>query len=115
VLNLYSSRGEGSYRPDYHRLRAYKDQELFAWPAAKNIFPNEKLAENQKSGAGHFILREGSWRLVNDNLPGLVNLDTNTGIPTGGKIVLTDGLKMLLSPEDGGRLVVVQMTEGKPD
>jgi serine/threonine protein kinase len=112
VLNLYSNRA-GSYRLDNHRLMVYKDQSLFQWHVNRNVFPNEKLTDEQKKRVGYFTFHQGAWWLVNERLPRLINVSAkNNPIPLGGKIELTDGLKLLLSDEEGGRLVVVQMVKG---
>ena len=37
------------------------------------------------------------------------DVGTKTDIPIGGKVELLDGAQILLSPEKGGRLLVVQL------
>lgn len=113
VMNLYSSRKEGNYRPDNHRLMVYTNQSLFPWHVNRNIFPNEKLTDDQKRRVGYFVLHNGTWWMVNENLPDLMDADTKTPIPKGEKVELKDGLKLLLSREDGGRLVIIQMVDGQ--
>lgn len=54
-----------------------------------------------------FIKGNGGWS--NENLPDLMDVATKTVVPIGTKIELTDGKQILLSRQDGGRLVVVQM------
>ena len=109
VLNLYSSRHEGNYRPDKHCLMVYSNQSLFPWHANRDIFPNEKLSDAQKKRVGYFVFHNNAWLLVNEGLPDLKDLSTQTPIPIGGKVVLEDGQQLLLSKEAGGRLVLVQM------
>ena len=41
-----------------------------------------------------------------------VTTDNKIAVPVGCKVELKDGQKLLLSRDDGGRLVVVQMVEG---
>ena len=60
---------------------------------------------------GYFIFHQQQWWLVNENLPELMDVASKKIIPIGGKIELTDGKQILLSRQDGGRLVVVQMVE----
>lgn len=112
VLNLYSSRKEGNYRPENHRLMVYTNQSLFQWHVNRNIFPNERLTDEQKRRVGYFVLHNGSWWLVNERIPDLMEVDSKTVIAIGDKVELKDGLKLLLSREEGGRLVVVQMVIG---
>ena len=111
VLNLYSSRKEGQYRPDNHRLMVWTGQSLFLWHANNLIAPNEKLTETQKKRVGYFVYHQHAWWLVNENLPDLMDVSTRTPIPIGGQIELKDGQQILLARGDGGRLVVVQMVD----
>lgn len=109
ILNLYSSRREGSFRPDNHRLMVWTGQSIYAWHANNLIAPNERLTAEQTKRVGYFVFHQNQWWLVNENLPDLMDVATKTNIPIGGKIELTDGKQILLSRADGGRLVVVQM------
>lgn len=111
ILNLYSSRREGNFRPDNHRLMVWTGQSLFWWHANNLIAPNERLTDEQKKRVGYFVLHKDVWWLVNENLPELTDVTTKTPIPIGGKVELKDGLQLLLAKGDGGRLVVVQMVE----
>ncbi len=113
VLNLYSSRKEGQFRPDNHRLMVWTGQSLFRWHSNNLIAPNEKLTDEQKKRVGYFVLHQNSWWLVNEKLPDMLEINgtTKTSIPIGGKVELTDGKQILLERGDGGRLVVVQMVE----
>lgn len=109
ILNLYSSRKEGQFRPDNHRLMVWTGQSLFAWHANSIIAPNEKLSEDQKKRVGYFVQHQNVWWLVNERLPDMMDVTTKTPVPIGGKVELKDGLQLLLMKGDGGRLVVVQM------
>ena len=109
VLNLYSSRTQGSFHPDNHRLMVWDGQSLFAWHVNRELFPNEHLEPAMKQCVSYFQRRRGDWYLVNEKMPGIRNLPTGTQIAIGGSVKLEDGKQVLLSPEDGGRLVQVQM------
>ena len=111
VLNLYSARREGSFRPDNHRLMVWTGQSIYQWHANNLIAPNERLSVEQTKRVGYFIFHQQQWWLVNENLPELMDVASKEIIPIGGKIELTDGKQILLSRQDGGRLVVVQMVE----
>ncbi len=71
VLNLYSSRTEGHYHPDNHRLMVWDGQSLFPWHANRNIFPNEHLEDRHKRRVGYFQFHNGDWHLVNEGLNGM--------------------------------------------
>lgn len=111
VLNLYSARREGNFRPDNHRLMVWTGQSIYQWHANNLIAPNERLSAEQTKRVGYFIFHQQQWWLVNENLPELMDVASKEIIPIGGKIELTDGKQILLSRQDGGRLVVVQMVE----
>ncbi len=111
VLNLYSSRGGESFLPENHRLMVYSNQYLYQWHVSRNIFPSERLTNEQKRPVGYFVFHVGRWLLVNQTLTGLKDVTSGEGIlyTPGSQVVLENGQKLLLSPEDGGRLVHIQM------
>ncbi|MCG3769795.1 MAG: hypothetical protein JW384_00926 [Nitrosomonadaceae bacterium] len=109
VLNLYSSRQGGKYIPDNHRVMVWDGQSLFPWHANRFVFPGEKLSADQKKRVGYFRLHSGEWFLVNTGLPQMYDAITKKVVPIGEKVKLIDGGQVLLSREDGGRLVQVQL------
>lgn len=109
ILNLYSSRMAGSFRPDDHRLMVWSGQSLFPWHVNRLIAPNERTPENLKKRVGYFVLHNEQWWLVNENMHNLLSLPEKKPIAIGDKIELSDGAQFILSTEDGGRLVVVQL------
>jgi serine/threonine protein kinase len=111
ILNLYSTRNRGNFRPDNHRLMVWTNQSLFLWHINKNIAPNERLDSNQKGRVGYFVLHNDIWWLVNEKMHDLYLIENGNHIhiPIGEKIKLEDGVQILFSKEDGGRLAVVQM------
>jgi serine/threonine protein kinase len=113
VLNLYSSRGGSRFMPDNHRLMVYSNQYIYAWHANRNVFPNERLSEEQRAPVGYFVLQGDKWVLVNQRLPDLTAIENGDKrpIPIGKMVELKEGLQLLLSRKDGGRLLVVQMVE----
>lgn len=113
VLNLYSARQPGQFRPDNHRLMVWTGQSLFAWHANSLITPNEKLGEAQKKRVGYFVLQGGSWWLVNEGLPQMMNAASKIPVPIGEKVELVDGGQILLDRNEGGRLLLVQMVAGE--
>ena len=109
VLNLYSAAPNGNYRPDNHRIMVYSGQSLFKWHADNRVFPNEKLSADETRRVGYFVLHQGNWWLVNENLPDMYDVGNKTTIPIGGKILLNEGVQILLQRGEGGRLLMVQM------
>jgi len=112
VLDFYSSRKAGNYRPDNHRLMVFDGVGLYQWHVDRLIFPNEKLTPEQKKRAGYFIFHQGKWLLVNETMKGMKNITTGTEIPIKGSVELTEGLQLLLSPAETGRVVNVKIVSG---
>ncbi len=115
VLNLYSSRKEGQFLPENHRLMVYTNQSLFQWHTNRNVVPNERITDEQKKREGYFVLHNNVWYLVNECMSGLMDVTQPNNkkiIPVGGKVELTEGKQLLFSKQDGGRLAVVQLVEG---
>lgn len=109
VLNLYSSRQVGSYRPDDHRLMVWSGQSLYAWHVNRLIAPNERTTAEQKQRVGYFVFHNQHWWLVNEGIQGLMSLPDKKPIATGEKVELVDNAQLVLSQEEGGRLVVIQL------
>lgn len=74
ILNLYSSRKAGNYRPDDHRLMVWSGQSLYAWHVNRLIAPNERTTDEQKKRVGYFIFHNNQWWLVNERIDGLMVL-----------------------------------------
>lgn len=109
VLNLYSSRKEGSFTPENYRLMVYHNQYLYPWHVNRHVYPNERLTDEQKKPVGYFVLHHGKWQLVNQTLTSLRDITEGKDIPVNSMVELTDNKQLLLSKEEGGRLVVVQL------
>ncbi|KHN49745.1 helix-hairpin-helix domain-containing protein [Pectobacterium fontis] len=109
ILNLYSSRHTGSYRPDDHRLMVWNGQSLYAWHVNRLIAPNERTTADQKKRVGYFVFHQDQWYLVNEGIDALMSLPDKQKIAIGDKLALTDGAQFVLSTQEGGRLVVVQL------
>jgi hypothetical protein len=112
VLNLYSSRADGAFRPDGHRLMVYANQSLYPWHVNRDVRPNERLRDEDKKRVGYFLYFDHAWYLINETLAGLADARTGAAIPPGGRVRLEDGAQLLMSREPGGRLFVVQMAGG---
>ena len=90
----------------------FNGQSLNKWHVTNKVFPNEMLSPADKVRQAYFQQYNGRWLLVNEKLPTLFEiLPDGTKVPKkpGEYIELNDGTKMLLSTEDGGRLVLVQL------
>ena len=109
VLDLYFQFKPAVWKPENHRLMVYNNQYLFEWHVNRNLIRNEKLTAAQKVPVGYFTFHNNKWVLVNQKLTSLVDKTEDKEIPIGAMVELTDGKKLLLSKEDGGRVVVITM------
>ncbi len=106
VLDLYYEFKPTVWKPENHRLMVYNNQYLFTWHVNRNIVRNEKLTSEQKVPVGYFTYHDNKWVLVNQKLPSLKDLTNDKEIGIGTMVDITDGKRLLLSAEDGGRVVV---------
>ncbi len=109
VLDLYYQFKPAVWKPENHRLMVYNNQYLFQWHVNRNLTRNEKLTDAQKIPVGYFTLHNSKWVLVNQTLQGLKDLTDDKEIGINEMVELTDGKKLLLSKEDGGRLVLITL------
>ena len=109
ILNLYSSRGKGSFRPDGHRLTVFNGFSLYPWHVNRFVVPNERLDPAARKRVGYVVWHGGNWVLVNETLDSMHDVNAGKEVPRGGFVSLTEGARILLSKEDGGRLAQVQL------
>ena len=109
VLDLYYQFKPTVWKPENHRLMVYNNQYLFEWHVNRNIIRNEKLTAEQKLPVGYFTIHQGKWVLVNQKMSGLKDLTEDKVIPLGTMVDITNGKKLLLSSEEGGRVVIITM------
>ena len=91
----------------------YNNQYLYKWHVDRHIFPNEKITAEEKKPVGYFAFHNNQWIFINQTLTGLKDLSAKKDIPQGSHVVLSDGMQLLLSPEENGRLVQVQMVDAR--
>lgn len=109
VLDLYYQFKPTVWKPENHRLMVYNNQYLFQWHANRNVARNEKLTAEQKVPVGYFTFHNNKWVLVNQKLTSLKDLTEDKIIGINEMVELTDGKKILLSKEEGGRVIIVTM------
>ncbi|POY36969.1 kinase [Solitalea longa] len=109
VLDLYYQFRPAIWKPENHRLMVYNNQYLFQWHVNRNIIRNEKLTEADKMPVGYFTFHNNKWVLVNQKLSSLKDLTEDKEVPPGTMVEITDGKKLLLSKEDGGRVILITM------
>jgi serine/threonine protein kinase len=109
VLDLYYEFKPTVWKPENHRLMVYHNQYLFQWHVNRHVVRNEKLTAEQKVPVGYFTFHNGKWVLVNQKLTSLKDLTEDKEIPVDTMVDITDGKRLLLSNENGGRVVIVTM------
>ncbi len=109
VLDFYVNGGNNNWRLENHRLMVYKDQYLFQWHVSQKIIRNERLTDAQKKPVGYFTIHNGKWVLVNQTLTSLVDKTENIAVPINSMVELTNGKQLVLSKEEGGRVVVITL------
>ena len=109
VLDFYYQFKPTVWKPENHRLMVYNNQYLFLWHVNRNVARNEKLTAEQKVPVGYFTFHNNKWVLINQKMVGLKDVSEDKEIPIGAMVEITDGKKILLSKEDGGRLVLITL------
>ncbi len=109
VLDLYYQFKPSVWKPENHRLMVYNNQYLFQWHVNRNVNRNERLTDEQKIPVAYFSYYQDKWVLINQKLTSLVDKTENKDIAIGEMIELTNGKQILLSKEDGGRVVVITL------
>ncbi len=109
VLDLYYQFKPSVWKPENHRLMVYNNQYLFQWHVNRHITRSERLSTAEKKPVGYFTFHNNKWVFVNQTLKTMVDKTQNADVPIGSMVELTHGKQLLLSKEEGGRVVVVTM------
>ncbi len=110
VVDLYYKFKDNVWKPENHRLMVYHNQYLFKWHVSKKVIRNESLTALDKKPVGYFTFYQNKWVLVNQSLPKMKDLTEDKTIPVNSMVELTDGKKIMLSDEEGGRLMYITLT-----
>lgn len=110
IADLYYKFKDDVWKPENHRLMVYHNQYLFKWHVTRNIIRNESLKQEDKKPVGYFTFYQNKWVLVNQALKGMKDLTNHKDIPINSMVELTNGKKILLSDEKGGRLLYITIT-----
>ncbi|MCY1243187.1 hypothetical protein D9M72_561910 [compost metagenome] len=101
------------WKPENHRLMIYENQQLNSWHANRNSINNERLADTEKIPVGNFVFEENKWFFVNQNGKSVKDLTEGIEVPINGRTEITNGKKILLSAEEGGRVALFTITNQK--
>lgn len=109
VLDFFYQFKPGVWKPENQRLVVYNNSTLHQWHSDKNLIRNEKLTEAQKARVGYFAFHNGQWVFVNEQLKGLKDVSEDKEIPLGSMVTISEGKKLLLSKDEGGKLAVISI------
>jgi hypothetical protein len=73
------------------------------------VIRNERLTDADKARLGYFSFHNGKWIFVNEKLTSMKDVTEDKQVPIGAMVEITDGKKLLLSKEDGGRVVIISI------
>ncbi len=97
------------WKSENQRLVIYNNSTLHQWHSNRNIIRNEKLTDVQKTRIGYFSFYNNKWVFVNEKLSSLKDVTDDKDISVGSMVEITDGKKLLLSKEEGGRVVIISI------
>jgi serine/threonine protein kinase len=109
VLDFFYQFKPNVWKPENLRLVVYNNSTLHFWHSNRNIVRNERLKDSEKERIGYFSFFNNKWVLVNEKLPNLKDVNEGKEIPIGSMVELTEGKKLLLSNEEGGRVVIISI------
>ncbi|MDR0609679.1 MAG: hypothetical protein LBG58_06180 [Planctomycetaceae bacterium] len=109
VLDFSYRNGSHTY-PENHSM-VCNEKWLYPWHVSRDSSPNETLIGTQKDPVGYFSFDRGSGKhfIVNTNVTEMKNVTTNSPVPIGQSVELTNGLELCLSPRNKGRTVKVRI------
>lgn len=110
IADLYFKFKDDVWKPENHRLMVYHNQYLFKWHVSRKLIRNESLTAEDKKPVGYFTFYQNKWVLVNQSLQGMKDITEQKDIPINSMVELTNGKKILLSNEEGGRLLYITIT-----
>jgi serine/threonine protein kinase len=107
ILDFYYQFKSGVWKPENQRLVVYNNSTLHRWHSNKNVIRNEQLNDKQKIRDGYFSFFNDKWMFVNERLTSLKDISEDNVIPIGSFVELTNGKKLLLSNDEGGRVAII--------
>jgi serine/threonine protein kinase len=109
VLDFFYQFKPNVWKPENQRLVVYNNSTLHLWHSDRNIIRNEKLTDIQKARVGYFSFYKHKWVFVNEKLTSLKDVTEDKEVPIGSMIEIINGKKLLLSKEEGARVVIISI------
>ena len=107
VLDFFYQFRPNVWKPENQRLVVYNNSTMHQWHTNKNIVRNERLTDAQKVRVGYFSFYNNKWVFVNEKLASLKDVSEDKEVPIGSMVDITDGKRLLLSKDEGGRVVII--------
>lgn len=109
VLDLFYQFKPNVWKPENQRIVVYNNATLHKWHSNRDIIRNEKLNDKDKISEGYFAFHNNKWVFVNQKLSSLKDLTEDKEIPIGSMVEITNGKKLLLSKDNGGRVAIISI------
>ncbi|MDR1315158.1 MAG: hypothetical protein LBQ12_16090 [Deltaproteobacteria bacterium] len=117
LLKIFPRRRDGAAEapgPDASDLTAFNNRYIYRRNAYNGTGLPWPLSGERGKPVGYFSFHNGSWLFVNQTLQDLRDMSGRRPCPPGQALKLADGMKLLLSEEDGGRVALVSMVRPEP-
>ncbi|MFK7996805.1 MAG: lipopolysaccharide kinase InaA family protein [Granulosicoccus sp.] len=109
VMNFYTKRTGGSFRPEGHQMVAIENKDIMAWQTDRFSFDNERLESDKVACVARIERDDDRWFFLNVAGEQMMDASSHEPIAIGDRVELQEGVKILLSKEDGCRLAYIQM------
>lgn len=111
ILDLYSRNPEGVWKLENHRIVVCDQKKLHQWHVSKNKINNENLTEADKQAVAQLSFEHGQWILTNLSVIGMKDITEQVDVLPQKRIILAHDKKILMSADEGGKLLYVTMME----
>ena len=102
-MDFFRDKGGGAYSDEQHSVTTRNNRYLYKWHVFSNLSPLQTDREPQ----AYFSYYQDRWWMVNQNGDDAVLVDEQEYLRNGHAVLeITQDLKVLLSPEDGGHLAI---------
>jgi hypothetical protein len=102
IMDLFRNKGGDAYSDEQHSVTIWNNRYLYKWHVYSNVNPLQTDREPQ----AYFSYYQDRWWMVNQSGDDMILVDEQEYLRDGHAVELTPDLKVLFSPEDGGRLAI---------
>ena len=103
--NLFRKMSGDEFVNEDYSVTVWTEKYLYDW----HFFANATPLNSSRKPLAYFAMHNGKWYLVNQSEADMWLPDSSERIPHGKAVVIRQGLKVLFSEEDGGRLAIFEM------